>query len=414
MRLFFPSATISAIVVASPSKAKATRAAALKSHVAGGDDIEGGAPSSTLIVGNECNPSSASNDNANALHTAKRGKAAADVGVLASVSSQRSCYDRAEAVCIPDESSTLGGRCHDASREIGKSSFDYRRFLLQSTANRFLPEEEEDVVPFVCPADTCPAELCECAASTEFGWPDARDCAIELHAVCTSASTSTSNNGISDCFNDEYTAFYEEVYCEFASCWLDGNSYEDCDCEYYVNYCALYESYADGYPEVAKKCEVAGCCKEASGSAEKMSCVPGSSEGSAVLEEVVVVNRTAGMLNGTTADDVTQNTTDELASTPHPFEFEKFEVSLQRMSNDMPITEDITGPLSPTDSPWIDMSTSAFGITTEPTSAPTATPLRFSSTKHGDLENGGVAGSIEHISSWITTIMFVGVFWILA
>mmetsp|Transcript_28729 Transcript_28729/g.52507 ORF Transcript_28729/g.52507 Transcript_28729/m.52507 type:complete len:85 (-) Transcript_28729:702-956(-) len=84
------------------------------------------------------------------------------------------------------------------------------------------------------------------------------------------------------------------------------------------------------------------------------------------------------------------------------------------MSNDMPITEDITGPLSPTDSPWIDMSTSAFGITTEPTSAPTATPLRFSSTKHGDLENGGVAGSIEHISSWITTIMFVGVFWILA
>ncbi len=55
---------------------------------------------------------------------------------------------------------------------------------------------------------------------------------------------------------------------------MDGNSYEGCTCDYYQNYCTLYETYADGYPEVAAKCAVSECCEGADTSEEEVACIP--------------------------------------------------------------------------------------------------------------------------------------------
>mmetsp|Transcript_18210 Transcript_18210/g.38211 ORF Transcript_18210/g.38211 Transcript_18210/m.38211 type:complete len:213 (+) Transcript_18210:60-698(+) len=119
--------------------------------------------------------------------------------------------------------------------------------------------------PFVCPK-TCPKQLCDCAKKTKLGYPDAQDCAPQLHRVCTSGQ-------LSKCVDNEYLPFYRQCYCAFAKCWLASNNYEDCTCLYHKNYCKLYSSYKNDYPKVAKKCSIDQCCRRARTSAKKAACI---------------------------------------------------------------------------------------------------------------------------------------------
>ena len=165
-------------------------------------------------------------------------------------------------LCIPSTSSSLGGLC--------ASSNNVEEIILSVESKRQLQGDEPEPLPFtdgICP-NTCDQDLCTCAASTEEGFPDAQDCATELNAVCESGGTK-------DCFDSEVLPFYDNTYCTFSQCWLDNGTYEDCSCQYYEDYCTLYEAYAtDAYPDVVDKCDIADCCKKAKESEDKIACMP--------------------------------------------------------------------------------------------------------------------------------------------
>ncbi len=207
-------------------------------------------------LGKECNPFAASaTNNVNAIDPEE---SEPDVGVLAA-----GCHPLRQA-CVPDASSSLGGRCRARADE---------RAPERTTRGRRL--EEEDFDPFdasVC-EKKCPSELCDCAATTTYGFPDAQDCAPELRSVC-------HGGDVKNCFPKEEKAFYEGVYCAFADCWLDSDQerddYVECTCQYYENYCDLYGDYADDYPKVAAQCAAAHCCIQFDTSEEKDACFKSS------------------------------------------------------------------------------------------------------------------------------------------
>jgi len=163
-------------------------------------------------------------------------------------------------VCAPDESSSFGGRCQD---KAPGTRFKAKKRATTAKAKRNLQMQLDQ---FVCPA-TCPAEMCAC--SDAIGYPDAQDCASEMNSVCTSGATD-------QCFDSAYLSFYDDIYCEVADCFVSGNSYEDCTCGYYQDYCTVYGSYADAYPDIAEKCRVAACCEGAVSGGDKFECIPGT------------------------------------------------------------------------------------------------------------------------------------------
>lgn len=246
MHLIFPPATITLIFASTIKAAAGTdeNQVRLKSLIAG-DVNDAYSTKSTGLrtpasIGDECMPPATLDTNAIRSVETKP-----DVGVMTQ------CHPLGQ-VCVPDGSSSLGGHCRSKASISTRKAQTPRRHLLEN--------------PFVCPS-TCPEDLCACANSTELGYPDAQDCAPEINDVCTSGDTPK-------CFGADSLEFYEQTYCAFATCWLDGNRYEDCACGYYQNYCNLYGDYVDSYPEIADKCAVAACCDQANDGDEKIMCVP--------------------------------------------------------------------------------------------------------------------------------------------
>ena len=80
-----------------------------------------------------------------------------------------------------------------------------------------------------CPA-TCSSALCDCVSKYGYAEP----CALQLHDVCAAGT-------ISDCVDEEYVFYYSNVYCPFAACRVNGQSYEKCQCDSYVNFCGIYQ-----------------------------------------------------------------------------------------------------------------------------------------------------------------------------
>mmetsp|Transcript_34171 Transcript_34171/g.73966 ORF Transcript_34171/g.73966 Transcript_34171/m.73966 type:complete len:590 (-) Transcript_34171:385-2154(-) len=217
------------------------------------------------------------------------GMLTADVGIL------MTCDDEIHETCVPDETSSIGGRCTNTSSSSSSSSsiqleqpqilpkvapFKKRRNHLtiaqqqqrnlQILSDRpqtgddgeeVVEGEEEVDVPFVCPTN-CPIAFCDCAEDDG----DAALCASELHDVCTS-------DLIPECVPDKYLPFYTETYCPFAQCLTEPTSgkplYEECSCNYYLAYCNLYYSFE----ESLEKCAISTCCEER-GAGEKFVCLP--------------------------------------------------------------------------------------------------------------------------------------------
>eukprot|EP00581_Thalassiosira_minuscula_P017612 CAMPEP_0183716166 /NCGR_PEP_ID=MMETSP0737-20130205/10163_1 /TAXON_ID=385413 /ORGANISM="Thalassiosira miniscula, Strain CCMP1093" /LENGTH=596 /DNA_ID=CAMNT_0025945387 /DNA_START=33 /DNA_END=1823 /DNA_ORIENTATION=- len=207
----------------------------------------------TVAVGSECPfPSSALPKGSNeALHQdGKRQDGSADVGVLAR-QSQQICRDG--QMCIADGSSSLGGRCRDVN--IPKT---VPRPMLTAKKNRRRRDLQEGSNPFDCPTG-CPQDFCDCATNDG----NVQNCAAELHSVCV-------NGTLTNCVPENFINFYREVYCNFASCLVNGTSYEDCSCGYYKDYCNLYYGIVDSL----ERCEASECCAGAVDSQEKYMCLP--------------------------------------------------------------------------------------------------------------------------------------------
>ena len=97
---------------------------------------------------------------------------------------------------------------------------------------RFLQDETEGSdYDYYCPADTCPAELCECATSGG----SLEDCTTELQNVCRAGR-------LGDCVYEAYVKIYEDVYCPFVSCVDQGFREDQCDCAFYELYCSRLKS----------------------------------------------------------------------------------------------------------------------------------------------------------------------------
>ena len=99
------------------------------------------------------------------------------------------------------------------------------------TPPRFLQDETESDYDYYCPADTCPAELCDCANSGG----SLEDCTTELQNVCRAGR-------LGDCVYEAYVKIYEDVYCPFVSCVDQGFREDQCDCAFYELYCSRLKS----------------------------------------------------------------------------------------------------------------------------------------------------------------------------
>lgn len=112
-----------------------------------------------------------------------------------------------------------------------------------------------------CPRpDTCEPNLCACVADGGRGF----DCAPELHAVCNGV---TGADGkiftIGGCVDD--VTYYEQTYCPFAECIVNGGTFESCDCAFYKDFCDVYKDDPDYgiqvYEKTAMHCAIDACCK---------------------------------------------------------------------------------------------------------------------------------------------------------
>ncbi|KAL7516000.1 hypothetical protein ACHAWX_001061 [Stephanocyclus meneghinianus] len=126
-----------------------------------------------------------------------------------------------------------------------------------------------------CP-DTCSAELCSCVS--QYGY--AEPCSKQLNDVCIGSALSPTGTlvDISDCVTDEYVYYYQNVYCPFAACRVGGGSYEECQCNSYVDFCNIYQG-KEGYENDAKTlayCSIASCCQGNIDDAGRAFCLAGS------------------------------------------------------------------------------------------------------------------------------------------
>ena len=215
----------------------------------------------------------------------QRASVGTDVGVLG-------CDGGEDEICVPDESSKLGGRCTTKSLSLFEeeevtvrpespvtAAFPARRYRpkIFAQSSRQLQDGEGGLsggtiaglpggdnttntteAPFVCPTG-CPEDFCDCAK--EDG--DAEKCASELHSVC-------EQNLLPACVPDKYLTFYIETYCPFSKCLaVENQPYEVCSCGYYKNYCQVY--YA--YEQSIEKCAIGDCC-DGKAVGEKFQCIP--------------------------------------------------------------------------------------------------------------------------------------------
>lgn len=182
----------------------------------------------------------------------------ADAGILGLVVD---CEDDNQ-VCVNDDTSSLGGRCnapsstYSASNDndnipsLSSSSSSSSLSPIKKSTSRGLSEKLRQSYG-ECPA-TCPQEFCDCT----FGSTNDEDlssiCPTELNNVCTNPDLIT-GCGIA---TNVYAAFITDGVCPYAACLLEvqagTKAMEECQCDYYRNYCNLYQYY----------CEVAECCDE--------------------------------------------------------------------------------------------------------------------------------------------------------
>jgi len=216
MRPIIPSATLTLISAASTTRAavgtdKNHSALTLPDHAD---------PSSVTLPG-YVNQSSVSTSPASTKSDVSlRKKESPDLGVLA----RSSCHE---------------GRCHDKP--------DISSWATQTSRR----------LAFYCPIATCPEEFCTCQQSSTF-----RGCATEINSICISGD-------IPNCLDAYYTVFYETIYCNLASCYLDDvRKTEDCICDYHQDYCNLYSDEETG----GEHCAIATCCDHAGMTNKKGRC----------------------------------------------------------------------------------------------------------------------------------------------
>ena len=148
-----------------------------------------------------------------------------DVGLLASASSGNPFFSRYQ------RNNNSYNR-----RSIYNGNGDELRFLQTSTNSS------------TCPS-TCNLDLCACVNEKRYPYL----CVNELHAVCKTYM------GIEGCVPPDSVYYFENVYCPFAQCIIDGISYEQCFCDFYQKACDLYSENPD---KMASYCAVATCCRK--------------------------------------------------------------------------------------------------------------------------------------------------------
>jgi hypothetical protein len=147
---------------------------------------------------------------------------------------------------------------------LTEASVDNHKSPLFSSSSRSLES--------TCPS-TCSSALCSCVS--QYGY--AEPCSQQLHDVCTAGT-------ISDCVVPEYVFYYTNVYCPFAACRVNGDSYESCQCASYINFCGIYQN-KEGYendPKTLKYCSVATCCAGETEDEGRNLCLGGSFKSEAV------------------------------------------------------------------------------------------------------------------------------------
>jgi len=125
--------------------------------------------------------------------------------------------------------------------------------------NRHLQEIATPTDLDTCPKpDTCEPSLCACVSAGG----KAYDCAAELNAVCQGVVDSSGKTwGIEGCVN--YPDYYNNLYCPYAKCLVDGGTKGTCGCEFYQNSCETYRDdpeYADS-EDILQHCGAAACCE---------------------------------------------------------------------------------------------------------------------------------------------------------
>jgi len=171
-------------------------------------------------------------------------KDTSDIGILIV-----SCGDNKK--CIPDGSSSLGGRCTSSSitdntessyttpiiknqQSVDKptsSSTKLNKLITSSQTTRNLQSYN-----FNCPS-TCPTGFCNCIESSFSGdeFPNSQ-CGWHINDVCTSNNGTqlTDDCGLGD---SPYLNFIKDGVCPYAGCLLDVQSgeklLEECECGYY-------------------------------------------------------------------------------------------------------------------------------------------------------------------------------------
>lgn len=153
-------------------------------------------------------------------------------------------------------------------RRRAKGLFPASERRLQTATADTAEEEETCIRP-----DTCEPNLCDCVADGGRGF----DCAEELHAVCRGVNDDNGNLWtIGGCVGNE--KYYENAYCPFAECIVEGGTYASCDCDFYNTVCDIYRDDAyygvAVYPDMASNCAVAACCNTKVDDAGRILCFP--------------------------------------------------------------------------------------------------------------------------------------------
>jgi hypothetical protein len=114
-----------------------------------------------------------------------------------------------------------------AQNESGGTEMDLGILSKTSDTPRFLQDDYD----YYCPRETCPSELCDCADSGG----SLEDCTSQLQNVCRAGR-------LGDCVFKDYVQVYEEVYCPFVACTVEGFRENQCDCAFYELYCERLNS----------------------------------------------------------------------------------------------------------------------------------------------------------------------------
>ena len=147
--------------------------------------------------------------------------------------------------------------------------------------------------------DTCEPDLCSCTANEG----DAFGCAEELNAVCKGLTDATGKTWtLGGCVYN--ISYYDNVYCPFAECVVDGGTFLSCECEFYSDHCQFYKDHPTfgvsnynyfihsfafvrndtnvllsqldaGYAETINTCEIDACCKSKVDDAGRGMCIQG-------------------------------------------------------------------------------------------------------------------------------------------